>query len=123
MKVLLQRDLRGKGIPWSRQYISSLVKKKRFPPPFKMGPKTNAWTEPQIDEYIEARVAERDVALPAPEKIASAMQPSEWQQQFQQNLDKMQSPADVLAFMQKAIEEIADARSGRARRHRAEPTP
>jgi prophage regulatory protein len=63
MKVLGYPDLQSKGIKWTRQHIHRLVKEGRFPPPFKLGDKTNAWTETEIDKYLKDRVAERDTAL------------------------------------------------------------
>jgi prophage regulatory protein len=65
MKVLSHRDLPSKGIRWSRQHIHRLVREGRFPPPFKLGGRTNAWVEAEIDEYLEGRVAARDTALKA----------------------------------------------------------
>lgn len=61
MKVLATRDLPAKGINWSRQHIHKLVKKGRFPPPFKLGDKTNAWTEDEIDKYLSDRIAMREM--------------------------------------------------------------
>ena len=60
MKVLETRDLRERGIHWTRQHIYRLVKEGRFPKPFKLGTKTNAWTVDQIDEYLKSRIATRD---------------------------------------------------------------
>jgi prophage regulatory protein len=57
MKVLTYPDLAGRGIRWSRQHVWRLVKEKKFPPPFKLGLKTNAWTDVQIDGYLEERIA------------------------------------------------------------------
>lgn len=60
MGVLCFPDLKEKGIPWCRQHVSKLVRLKRFPRPFKLGDKTNAWTDEQIDEYLNTRIAMRD---------------------------------------------------------------
>ena len=60
MKVLAHRDLPAKGISWTRQHIHRLVKQGKFPQPFKLGEKTNAWTEDEIDEYLKNRIAQRD---------------------------------------------------------------
>jgi prophage regulatory protein len=59
MKVLAFGDLRGKGIPFTRQHIHKLVKRREFPQPFKIGAKTNAWDESEIDEYLKGRSARR----------------------------------------------------------------
>lgn len=53
MRLLGFRDLRGKGIPFSRQHIHRLVRQKKFPRPGKVGDRINAWLESQIDDYIE----------------------------------------------------------------------
>jgi prophage regulatory protein len=52
VKVLVFKDLQSKGIPFSRQHIHRLVKKKKFPAPFKVGEKTNAWDETVIDQHL-----------------------------------------------------------------------
>jgi prophage regulatory protein len=59
MKVLAFRDLRAKGIPFCRQHITKLVKKGKFPAPGKIGLKTNAWDESEIDQYLEDRLTKR----------------------------------------------------------------
>jgi prophage regulatory protein len=60
MKVLAFRDLREKGIPFTRQHIHRLVRQGQFPRPFKIGTKTNAWNDSEIDEYLKDRLARRD---------------------------------------------------------------
>jgi prophage regulatory protein len=60
MKVLGYRDLRDHGIPWTRQHISKLVRLGRFPRPFKVGDKTNAWTSDEISNYLKDRIAMRE---------------------------------------------------------------
>jgi prophage regulatory protein len=52
MKVLVFKDLQDKGIPFTRQHIHRLVKKNKFPAPFKVGEKTNAWDERVIDQHL-----------------------------------------------------------------------
>jgi prophage regulatory protein len=53
MKVLVFKDLKDRGIPFTRQHIHRLVKKKKFPAPFKVGEKTNAWFESVIDQHLD----------------------------------------------------------------------
>jgi predicted DNA-binding transcriptional regulator AlpA len=65
MRVLGYQDLSRKGIKYTRQHIHRLVRKGRFPPPFKMsggdsGP--NSWLEHVIDQHIEACAAKQDIA-------------------------------------------------------------
>jgi prophage regulatory protein len=62
MKVLSFRDLREKGIPFSRQYVHKLVRRGEFPAPFKIGVKTNAWNDSEIDGYLKDRFAKRKAA-------------------------------------------------------------
>jgi prophage regulatory protein len=61
-RLLIYRDLRPRGIPFSRKHIRDLVEKKKFPKPGKVGLKTPAWTEDQIDEYIESCVPSSEAA-------------------------------------------------------------
>jgi prophage regulatory protein len=63
MKMLSLRDLREKGIPFSRQHIHRLIKHKKFPAPAKLGENTNAWPESEIDAYLKGCVAKRDASL------------------------------------------------------------
>jgi prophage regulatory protein len=60
MKVLGDEGLREKGISFSRQHRQRLIKAGKFPAPIKIGSNTNAWVEPEIDEYLKDRIAERD---------------------------------------------------------------
>ena len=67
-RVIGFEDLKPKGIKYTRQHIDRLVKKKRFPPPFKMsgsdkGP--NSWFEDVIDEHIEDCAAKTKAAANA----------------------------------------------------------
>jgi prophage regulatory protein len=63
MKVLSFHDLRDKGIPFCRQHIHKLVKRGEFPSPFKIGAKTNAWDDSEIDEYLKDRFAKRNMKM------------------------------------------------------------
>ena len=63
MKVLSFRDLRDRGIPFTRQHIHKLVTRGEFPAPFKIGANTNAWADSEIDKYMKDRIAKRDTAL------------------------------------------------------------
>jgi hypothetical protein len=56
MKVLSQRDLPSKGIPWSREHTRRKVKAGEFPAPFKLTSRgLNYWDEAEIDEWLEQR--------------------------------------------------------------------
>jgi predicted DNA-binding transcriptional regulator AlpA len=56
MKVLSQRDLPSKGIPWSREHTRRMVKSGQFPSPFKLTANgKNFWNETEIDAWLEKR--------------------------------------------------------------------
>jgi prophage regulatory protein len=56
-------DLRDRGIKFTRQHIHRLIRKRQFPAPVKLGvgEGSNAWVESEIDEFIKARIAARDM--------------------------------------------------------------
>lgn len=59
-RFLIFRDLKlVKGIPFCRSQIFRMVKAGKFPAPVKLGPKTNAWPEAEIDNWSNRRIAER----------------------------------------------------------------
>ena len=62
MKLLEYRDLRERGIRYSRPHLWRLWNAGRFPKPIKMSSSRNAWLESEIDGWIEARLAARDQA-------------------------------------------------------------
>ena len=49
-----------KGIPWSRDYVRREIRAGRFPAPVKLGPRTYAWPETEIDDWLTARAADRE---------------------------------------------------------------
>ena len=66
-RVLSYPDLKPmKGIKYSRQHLNRLIKKKKFPPPFKTSGSDrgqNNWFEDVIDQHLEA--CERKAAVTA----------------------------------------------------------
>jgi prophage regulatory protein len=62
MKMLCLKDLRDRGIRFSRQHLHRLIKQGRFPRPVKLGVVTNAWPETEIDSYLNDCIAKRDSA-------------------------------------------------------------
>ena len=62
MRLLSLPELKAKGVSYSRAHLDRLIKQHKFPPPIKLGENRNAWPESEIDEWIEARIAERDSA-------------------------------------------------------------
>lgn len=59
MKLLDFNALADKGIKFSDTHIWRLVRAGDFPKPVKIGNR-NHWVETEIDQYIEAKLAERD---------------------------------------------------------------
>jgi hypothetical protein len=56
-RVIGYPDFKSKGIKYTRQHINRLVKKKKFPPPFKQNGcerGQNSWFEDVIDQHLEA---------------------------------------------------------------------
>jgi prophage regulatory protein len=66
MRLLNERDLKLKGIKFSRQHRHRLVRRGLFPKPVKIGVRTNAWLANEIDEYVEKCIARREEAAAAP---------------------------------------------------------
>jgi predicted DNA-binding transcriptional regulator AlpA len=67
-----------KGISFSRQHISELVRQKKFPGPVKTpdGGQFSFWVEDEIDGYIETLKSARDTAPPdevAARRVAAMM--------------------------------------------------
>jgi len=60
LRILSLNDLRERGILYSRVHIGRLVKAGRFPAPIKVGQNRIGWIESEIDEWLNAKVAERD---------------------------------------------------------------
>ncbi|EJB07507.1 MULTISPECIES: helix-turn-helix transcriptional regulator [Rhizobium] len=60
VKLLSLEELKARGIPFSRQYIRTLIKRGEFPKPVKVGRSRNAWPETEIEAYMRSRVEQRD---------------------------------------------------------------
>lgn len=61
VRVLSREELRTeKGIRFSRVHLHRLVKARKFPAPVKLGENTNGWVESEVDDWLRARIAERD---------------------------------------------------------------
>jgi prophage regulatory protein len=73
MKMLPLRDLRDRGIPFTRQHIHRLVRLGKFPKPIKLGTGTNGrnvWSSDEVDTFLKNCIAKRDTA-PADEEAAA----------------------------------------------------
>jgi predicted DNA-binding transcriptional regulator AlpA len=66
MKFLLRSDLRDRGIKFTNKHLLHMERTGKFPKRTYLGPRTPAWTEPEIDAHQAALLAERD----APPKAA-----------------------------------------------------
>ena len=42
-------------VPWSRSTLYAAIADGRFPKPVQLGPRSVAWSENSVDEWIEAR--------------------------------------------------------------------
>ena len=52
------------GLPTSTIY--KLIEENQFPRQIKLGPRTVAWLETEVEEWIQSRIAERDRNTPKP---------------------------------------------------------
>jgi prophage regulatory protein len=69
MVVLSFPELGERGIRFTRQHLHRLIRAGKFPAPIKIGENTNAWVEPEIDQYMKDRIAARDaIRQQTPEK-------------------------------------------------------
>ena len=55
MRVLSYKDLKERGIPWTRVHVNRMEKNGRFPRRIKLGPNTVAWPEEKIDAWLAER--------------------------------------------------------------------
>ncbi len=61
MKILTVADLKPeKGINYSRSHLYRLVAAGRFPRPLRLGVGRIGFIESELDDWLEARAAERD---------------------------------------------------------------
>jgi len=61
-------DLRHKGIPYSKPHLWRLERAGKFPKRVPIGPSRYGYVETEIDAYLDALVAARDVAHESPDK-------------------------------------------------------
>ena len=65
LKILSLKDLRERGILYSRVHIGRLVKAGKVPAPIKVGQNRIGWVESEIDEWLKAKIVERDARIKA----------------------------------------------------------
>jgi prophage regulatory protein len=66
VKLLSPSDLKTqKGIAYSRSQLHRKIAEGSFPKPIRVGDNKNAWVEDEVDEWIAARITERDKLRPA----------------------------------------------------------
>jgi prophage regulatory protein len=59
--ILSYEDLKHRGIKFTRQWISKLIKDGAFPKPIKLGQGHSVgFVESEIDEWIEKLISKRD---------------------------------------------------------------
>ena len=68
-------------VPYGRSTILSMVRAGSFPAPIRLGQHAVAWVSTEVDQWLEARIAERDAGLagrvPSPNKRKAAPAPVE----------------------------------------------
>jgi prophage regulatory protein len=76
MKRLVNRSgLKAKGIEWCNAHLIRMEKKGRFPQRLRLGGRSVAWDEDEIDRWIEDRAAERNQASTHQEATIIQTQP------------------------------------------------
>jgi len=63
MRILNHRDLKDRGIPYTKVHLRRLWEKGKFPRPFQLvdgGPL--CWTDEEVDAHVQTRIAARDRA-------------------------------------------------------------
>ena len=60
MKILSYSDLTERGIRFSKVHLWRLERAGKFPKRVPLGKARHGWLETEIDEWIEARLSERD---------------------------------------------------------------
>lgn len=62
VKLLSADDLRARGVRLSKSQLYNLMKQGSFPRPIKVGGRSVAWPEPEIDAWLQERMDERGEA-------------------------------------------------------------
>jgi prophage regulatory protein len=59
-RLLDYQALRERGIPWTRVHLGRLEAAGKFPLHINVGDNSTAWFEDEVDDFLEAKAAERD---------------------------------------------------------------
>ena len=59
MQILMRSDLKKKGVKYSSDHLKRLENRGLFPKSFALGPGRRAYSEDEIDRWLEARAAAR----------------------------------------------------------------
>jgi prophage regulatory protein len=62
-RLLRFKELRPRGVPYTRQHVGRLEKVDEFPRRVQLSPNTVAWVDTEIDEWVEAKIVARDRAV------------------------------------------------------------
>ena len=62
MRIIRKKSLVDK-VGYSAMHISRLEKIGRFPKRIRLGPNAVGWVETEVDDWIKAKVAERDAEV------------------------------------------------------------
>jgi predicted DNA-binding transcriptional regulator AlpA len=64
-RLIGYRELRDRGIMWSRTHISRLESLGKFPRRVRLGAATSVWVEAEIDAFMATAFAGRDASQKA----------------------------------------------------------
>jgi prophage regulatory protein len=82
------RDLKAKGVPYSKPHLWRLERAGKFPKRVPIGPSRYGYVESEIDAYVAALIAARDAAAAhdhAPDKPLTGNQRSQRDEQRRQH--------------------------------------
>lgn len=60
VNLLSAEDLKAKGIRLSKSQRYNLIRQGLFPKPIKIGSRSVAWPETEIEAWLQQRIGERD---------------------------------------------------------------
>ena len=63
MKTLMKLNAVMAATGLSRSYIYALAQQGAFPKPIKLSERSSAWVQSELEEWIESRIAARDLEV------------------------------------------------------------